>query len=319
MMYFNDGDDALIVNGSIGSWGDSTLEKYNVGADMGDGNDLVYIGAAGSNSLYQNKETGLYSWTDDGNSTQVNINGNDAGYGGDNKSGGQMVGAEIYLGAGDDVLAVEGRKDNTNWESAAIAHSEVYLGTGHDQILIGNGNDWRGMIYESQIYGDGGKKEITTQAIQKSTIKLAGEGDDILTVEYGTEGGTYGSYDNTIDLGAGYDTVIFTGNNSSYKLTSAGNNQSGLSNTAMSVEEVQLNGTGQKLSVSLSDLVDSNNQSVVDGGILRINTNGTGNSVTLSSDFTATDKTVTENDNTYKVYSVNGHSELQVYVENTLI
>ncbi|WP_439256731.1 hypothetical protein [Lonepinella sp. BR2271] len=131
-------------------------------------------------------------------------------------------------------------------------------------------------------YRDGSKNIVTIPVAEDlSTQSYNGtDADDIVALST--------TASQTINLGNGNDTVIFAADNGNFSL-----------NNIQSAENIKIMGSGNTLTLSLSDLTDN-------GSNLIINDNGTGNKVKLDSSFTQGSK-----DNGYYTYS-NGTYTLKI-------
>ncbi|WP_439258085.1 hypothetical protein [Lonepinella sp. BR2271] len=267
---------------------------------------------------------------------------------------------------GDDTLVVEGTSDKTLAQdptNAAIYNSLISLGAGNDTILTGSGTgetDYSGMILNSKIvvadvynetyfdndanegaggtYAFRGDNTIITTGLKDSVVEFgmaynSGDdsysgldsesttivNDDTISIEYGTDNGEFSSTGNQINMGHGVDTLIFTGTNQTYVLAD-------ISTTPMSVETVRIAGDNNKVTVALSDLLDTGGNVNVDveigqegRAIFRIANEGTDNEVTLDEAFVNTGREeVSKNNGTYDIYSVTGYDNLFIYVDQTL-
>ncbi|WP_439257851.1 hypothetical protein, partial [Lonepinella sp. BR2271] len=328
-----------------------------VGVDTGAGDDLVWVGASNSETkVYYRAEDGTYHLTEVEGSTEYtgNLANTVASSDSTSNQGGNIISSEIILGAGNDHLIVEGwtyggiagkqaiangfitydQQYDYDYESyAAIYNSLVDVGGGLNHI-VANGTDKHTQIrtYNNEIIsswitdrGEDGQTTIIAQGIRNSHISLTGGGDDTISFEYGEYNGgnksdfdIYDSTGNVIDLGRGLDTLILTGNDV-YTLSK-------ISSTAMSAETIQMTGSGAKLVVSLSDLLNENGTVALDPeigqdkkSVLRLVDQGSNNTVDLEDGkFTKTDKVIVDQDDAkYDVYTVSGHDNLLVYVEQS--
>ncbi len=173
---------------SIDGGGGSDRIYANGGNDTVSGNagyDTVY-GGAGNDTLSYNAATeGVVLYGNAGSDTLKGGNGNDTLYGGDASTDTADSADSITAGAGSDIVYGNGGDDSITGSGTALAASTIYGGDGADTV------NW------SQVLGYGG-------------LLYGGDSNDTLIGA---------AYSNTLDGGAGNDSITAGANTASDSIT----------------------------------------------------------------------------------------------------
>ena len=192
-----------------------------------------------------------------------------------------------------------GSSEMTTLDYSGTSSDDIFIGTtSSETAVLGTGND---------IYTANGGADVIYAGAGNDTIIL--NADNIAKLEAGVTDGQLAK----IDGGAGSDIIKLDGSGITFDLTKI-SNVLGEDSRIESIEKIDITGSGNNtLKISLSDVLDINSTQ-----LLTIDGNS-GDSVNLlnSDGWTLSATTVTENSNTYSVYT-SGNGELRIDTDATV-
>ncbi|WP_420729009.1 hypothetical protein [Glaesserella parasuis] len=226
---FKNGDDILAVGHDLG-YGDNgysglkseyehwqkVADRYRVQVDMGAGNDILAVGFHDNAwDVIKHREAGFLAiHKQSGNiHNYEKVNFLNSG----EPNGGQLAGAKVFMGEGNDTVLLKGTWYSGNWQRAS-KNSIIDLGEGDNRLVLtpdsghgralsstkvnaGSGNDvvtGDTFFESSEIYLGGGSDEFIAAFVENTTVDL-GHGDDWAEVSRNIGSGA------KILLGAGND------------------------------------------------------------------------------------------------------------------
>ncbi|MFW9326094.1 hypothetical protein [Glaesserella parasuis] len=226
---FKNGDDILAVGHDLG-YGDNgysglkseyehwqkVADRYRVQVDMGAGNDILAVGFHDNAwDVIKHREAGFLAiHKQSGNiHNYEKVNFLNSG----EPNGGQLAGAKVFMGEGNDTVLLKGTWFSGNWQRAS-KNSIIDLGEGDNRLVLtpdsghgralsstkvnaGSGNDvvtGDTFFESSEIYLGGGSDEFIAAFVENTTVDL-GHGDDWAEVSRNIGSGA------KILLGAGND------------------------------------------------------------------------------------------------------------------
>lgn len=225
---FKNGDDILAVGHDLGygDWGYSGLkseyehwqkvaDRYRVQVDMGAGNDILAVGFHDTDwDVIKDRNTGV-----------IDIHKRSQGIHGYEKVeflnsnewyGGQLAGAKVFMGDGNDTVILKGTPIDRNGQRAS-KNSIIDLGEGDNRLVLTPGETvGRAMSSTKVVAGNGNDVVKGDSFIENTDIRLGGGSDEFIArkVEY-----------TLVDLGHGDDWAEVKGDigNGAQILLGAGN------------------------------------------------------------------------------------------------
>ncbi|MDG6295595.1 hypothetical protein, partial [Glaesserella parasuis] len=225
---FKNGDDILAVGHDLGygDWGYSGLkseyehwqkvaDRYRVQVDMGAGNDILAVGFHDTDwDVIKDRNTGV-----------IDIHKRSQGIHGYEKVeflnsnewyGGQLAGAKVFMGDGNDTVILKGTPIDRNGQRAS-KNSIIDLGEGDNRLVLTPGETiGRAMSSTKVVAGNGNDVVKGDSFIENTDIRLGGGSDEFIArkVKY-----------TLVDLGHGDDWAEVKGDigNGAQILLGAGN------------------------------------------------------------------------------------------------
>ncbi|NBI43270.1 hypothetical protein GVX76_07175, partial [[Haemophilus] felis] len=232
-------DDAIVT---AADFGEDEVNAREHELRLGEGNDILVVGGNNTNHTLwekqnENDATKRYAFNMQGKSDWVKIDKVEHnGKGSSDNSGGVLTKAHVEMGAGNDVITIDGSARNIK---PAVNRSYVNLDSGDDTLLIaypdeasmpsgarlknydigegstvraGAGNDFikaGGISGNAKVYMEGDKDRVEVLRIYGSdTVLDMGDGSDTLVIKSEVRDGA------TIRLGDGNDIIEFGGGKS---------------------------------------------------------------------------------------------------------